>query len=271
MKNLTIKSSYLLLSFFLFFGYLGFAQSGKIPPKPSLETSYYEVGTTLLDEGQKQHIEQKLIKYADSTSTQIVVVVVPTTDGDDIDRYKVDLAHKWGIGQKEKDNGILLLIAKDDRKVAIASGYGTEHLLTDAMSSLIIQNDILPAFKEGDFYKGIDNGTTAIIKVMNGEYKEERTNLRKGKKEGGGGIFIFIIIFIIIIAILSRRGGGRGGNNRGGFGSTLTDILILSSLGRSGGGSGFGGGSGGGGFGGGGFGGGFGGGGFGGGGASGGW
>lgn len=271
MKNLSIKSSYLLLTFFLFFCCLGFAQSGKIRPKPSLETSYYEIGITLLDESQKQIIEQKLIKYADSTSTQIVVVVIPTTDGDDIDRYKVDLAHAWGIGQKGKDNGILLLVAKDDRKVAIASGFGTEHLLTDAMSSLIIQNDILPEFKKGDFFAGIDNGTTAIIKVMNGEYKEERTNLRKGKKDGGGGIFIFIIIFVIIIIILSKRGGGRGGNNSGGFGSTLTDILILSSLGRSGGGgSGFGGG-GGGGFGGGGFGGGFGGGGFGGGGASGGW
>jgi len=251
---------------------MAIAQSGKIPPKPSLETSYYEIGTTLLDETQKQAIEQKLIRYADSTSTQIVVVVISTTDGDDIDRYKVDLAHAWGIGQKGKDNGILLLVAKDDRKVAIASGYGTEHLLTDAMSSLIIQNDILPEFKKGDFYAGIDNGTTAIIKVMNGEYKEERTGLRKGEKDGGGGgIFIFIIIFIIIIVILSKRGGGRGGNNRGGFGSTLTDILILSSLGRSGGGGGFGGSGGGGGFGGGGFGGGFGGGGFGGGGASGGW
>lgn len=271
MKNLSIKSSYLLLTFFLFFCCLGFAQSGKIPPKPSLETSYYEIGTTLLDESQKQVIEQKLIKYADSTSTQIVVVVVPTTDGEEPWKYAFDIADAWKIGQAGKDNGILLLIAKDDRKIAIQSGRGVEHLLTDAMSKLIIDNDITPEFKKGDFFAGIDNGTTAIIKVMNGEYKEERTNLRKGKKDGGGGIFIFIIIFVIIIVILSKRGGGRGGNNSGGFGSTLTDILILSSLGRSGDGSGFGGSGGGGGFGGGGFGGGFGGGGFGGGGASGGW
>lgn len=270
MKNILLKSNLLFL--LLFLSVAGFAQTGKIPAKPSIETSYYEIGTTLLDESQKQAIEQKLIHYADSTSTQIVVVVIPTTDGDDIDRYKVDLAHSWGIGQKGKDNGILLLVAKDDRKVAIATGYGTEHLLTDAMSSLIIQNDILPSFKQGDFYSGIDNGTTAIIKVMSGEYKEERKNLRKGDNDGGGGgIFIFIIIFIVIIIILAKRGGGRGGNNSGGFGSTLTDILILSSLGRGGGSrggfGGFGGSSGGGG----GFGGGFGGGGFGGGGASGGW
>lgn len=269
MKNILLKSIFLLS--FLFTAITGFAQ-GKIPPRPSLETSYYEIGTTLLDGGQKKAIEQKLIQYADSTSTQIVVVVIPTTDGDDIDRYKVDMAHAWGIGQKGKDNGILLLVAKDDHKVAIATGYGTEHLMTDAMSKLIIENDILPAFKQGDFYSGIDKGTTAIIQVMKGEYKEERKNLKKGNNESsGGGIFFFIIVFIIIIIILAKRGGG-GGNNRGGFGSTLTDILILSSLGSGGssrgGFGGFGGGSGGGG---GGFGGGFGGGGFGGGGASGGW
>jgi uncharacterized protein len=269
MKNILQKSIYLLL--LLFITITGFAQ-GKIPAKPSLETSYYEIGTTLLDETQKQAIEQKLIHYADSTSTQIVVVVVPTTDGEDPWKYAFDIADTWKIGQAGKDNGILLLIVKDDRKIAIQTGRGVEHLMTDAMSKLIIDNDITPAFKQGDYYAGIDNGTTAIIKVMNGEYKEERKNLRKGDDGGGGGIFIFIIIFIVIIIILSKRGGGRGGNNRGGFGSTLTDILILSSLGRSGGsGGGFGGFGGSGGGGGGGFGGGFGGGGFGGGGASGGW
>lgn len=266
MKNLLQKSCLLL---FLLLSVTGFAQ-GKIPPKPSLETSYYEIGTTLLNEDQKKTIEQKLINYADSTSTQIVVVVVPTTDGEEPWKYAFDIADTWGIGQKGKDNGIVLLIAKDDRKIAIQTGRGVEHLMTDAMSKLIIDNDITPAFKQGDYYTGIDNGTTAIIKVMNGEYKEERKNLRKGDDGGGGGIFIFIIIFIIIIIILSRRGGGRGGNNRGGFGSDIADILILSSLGRGGGsGSGFGGFGGS--SGGGGFGGGFGGGGFGGGGASGGW
>ena len=271
MKNILQKSTFLLL---FLYSFIAFGQ-GKIPPKPSFETSYYEIGTTLLDENQKKVIEQKLISYADSTSTQIVVVVVPTTDGEDPSRYGTDILHGWGVGQKGKDNGVVLLIAKDDRKLAISTGYGVEHLLTDAMSRLIIENDITPAFKQGDFFKGIDNGTTAIINVMKGEYKEERKNLRKGDDGGGAGIFIFIIIFIIVIIILSKRGGGRGGNNNsGGFGSTITDILILSSLGRNSGGGGFGGfggGSSGGGFGGGGFGGGFGGGGGGGGGGSGGW
>lgn len=256
MKNNIYTRLFLFLS--LLYLTVGLAQN--IPAKPSFQTSYYEIGTQLLDESQKKEIEQKLIRYADTTSTQFVVVVVSNTGGDDIDRYKVDLAHAWGIGQKGKDNGVLLLIAKDDRKVAIATGYGTEHLLTDALSNRIIDEVIVPKFKEGDFYGGIDAGTDAMIKALAGEYKND------GKSSDGDGagfavIVFLIVIFIIIIAVFSRRGGGGGpgGRRRGFDGSDLADIIILSSLGR-----GFGGGGGG-------FSGGFGGGGFGGGGASGGW
>ncbi|MGV3461208.1 MAG: TPM domain-containing protein [Flavobacterium sp.] len=266
----TILKKCLLLFLFLN-AFLSFAQD--IPPKPSLQTSYYEIGTRLLDESQQQAIKQKLIRYADSTSTQITVVVVPTTGGNDIDSYKVDLAHAWGIGQGEKDNGVLLLIAKDDRKIALATGYGVEHLLTDALSNRIIDEQISPAFKKKQYFEGIDHGTTAIIQALSGEYKEERTNLRRsGGKGEGFGFAPFVILIIIIIIIIIKGRGGRGGGNRGnrGGGLDLTDILILSSLGGRSSGGGFGG-FGGGGSSGGGFGGGFGGGGFGGGGASGSW
>lgn len=266
MKNL-IKT--ILLPVFLLFTAVSFAQV-TIPEKPSFQTSYYEIGTTLLNAEQKNAIEQKLINYADTTSTQIVVVVVPTTQGEETWRYAFDIADKWGIGQEGKDNGILLLIAKDDRNITIQTGKGVEHLLTDALSKLIIENEIKPEFRAGNFYEGIDKGTTAMMKALKGEYKETRK--RSGRKDGSGIPFIFIIIgFIILIAILSRRGGGRGPGGRRGGGIDLADIIILSSLGRGFGGGGFGGGSSGGGFGGGGFGGGFGGGGFGGGGASGSW
>lgn len=255
----------LFLPLLLVFFTVAFAQD--VPPKPSFQTSYYEIGTQLLDDAQKKEIEQKLIRYADTTSTQIVVVVVPNTGGDDIDRYKVDLAHAWGIGQKGKDNGVLLLVAKDDRKVAIGTGYGTEHLLTDALSNRIIDEVIIPQFKQGDYYGGIDAGTDAIIKVLAGEYKNDKKG--ETNNEGVGAIIFLVIIFVVILSILSRRGGGgRGPGGRRGFdGPDLADIIILSSLGR-----GFGGGGSRGGFGGGGgFSGGFGGGGFGGGGASGSW
>ncbi len=252
----------------LFFCSAMYGQTVKIPEKPSFQTSYYEFNTQLLEESEKKAIEQKLINYADTTSTQIVVVAVNTTGGEAPWKYAFDIADKWGIGQKGNDNGILILIAKDDREIFIQTGMGTQHLLTDAMTKTIIENEITPEFKKGNFYAGIDKGTTAIMKVMKGEYKGEPK--KRGKGISGGVVFFFIFLFIVIIAILSRRGGGKSGG-RGGFGGPdLADIIILSSLGRGFGGGGFGGSSGGG-FGGGGFGGGFGGGGFNGGGAGGSW
>lgn len=241
-----------------------------LPAKPKKETSVYDQAQ-MMNTNDSKRLEQKLINYSDTTSTQIVVVTINSLQGNDIALFGTELAHKWGIGQKDKDNGILLLVSKEDRRMTIRTGYGMEHLLTDALSKRIIENIITPAFKQGSYYQGLDQGTTAIMQVMSGEYQGERVY------EGPGGkipaLFI-VIVFIVIIMILSRRkkGGGRnGGRKSGGF--SLLDAIILSHAGRSGFGGnrgGFGG-SRGGGFGGGGFGGGFGGGGFGGGGASGGW
>lgn len=262
MKKVKNIQGYLLL-LLLLVSFSAVGQTVKIPEKPSKQTSYYDFGTNILTQSESKSIEQKLIRYADTTSTQIVVVAVPTTGNEATWKYAFDIADTWGIGQEGKDNGILLLIALDDREMYIAAGDGTQHLLTDATSKLIIENDIKPDFKAGNYYAGIDKGTTAIMQVMEGEYK---TNAKKSNGFPVGAVIFFVILIIFIISSISRRGGGgRGG--RGG-GSTLTDILILSSLGRSGG---FGGGSSGGGFGGGGFGGGFGGGGFSGGGAGGSW
>lgn len=230
-----------------------------LPEKPSKETSVYD-GASILSGTEKASLEQKLINYADTTSTQIVVASIISLEGRNINLYAAEWAHKWGIGQADKDNGVLFLIAKDDRKMAIQVGYGLEHLLTDAMSRRIIELDIAPHFKEGDYHAGIDAGTTSMMEVLSGAYQKDDT-----VEEGSAFSFIlFLIIFIIVIIILSKanKNSGRGGSYR----SSGTGPIILTGGGRSGG---FG--SSGGGFGGGGFGGGFGGGGFGGGGASGGW
>jgi len=246
------------------FSLAGYAQN-ELPPKPKVQTSVYD-GAKILNNSELNSLKRKLINYADSTSTQIVVITVPSTNGDDINLFTAELGQKWGIGQKGKDNGVILMIAFKDRKIAIQNGYGVESSLTDFLSKEIIDQIITPKFKQGDYYKGIDLGTTAIMQVLSGQFKETRQfkTKRKSKKFPFGTIIIFIIIFLI----LSRRnkGGGKGGRFRG---PSILDALILTSLGSSGGG-GFGGSSGGG-FGGGGFSGGFGGGGFGGGGASGGW
>lgn len=245
-----------------------FAQNG-IPaiPKKVDQTSLYDYAA-LLSTSEFNALEQKLIQYNDTTSTQIVVATVKTINGKNIALYATEWAHKWGIGDKGKDNGVFLLVAKDDRKLTIRTGYGVEHKLTDAYSRRIIEQVITPEFKQEKFYKGLDKGTTYIMSALNGEFQ----GTPQHENSGGGIPIVFIILFfVILIIILSNRNkGNRGRGYRRNTGSIL-ETIILSNSGRGGfGGGGFGGSSGGG-FGSGGFGGGFGGGGFGGGGASGGW
>jgi len=191
--------------------------------------------------------------------------------GENIGLYAAEWAHKWGIGQKKEDNGVLILVAKNDRKITIATGYGVEEKLTDFTCKTIIDQIITPEFKNGSYYRGLNNGTTAIFKVLDGTFSGTR------KHNNNPPIGTFLILFIVFIVLVmafgkNNRDDGRGnrGNRNSGAGSLL-DIIILSNMGRGGYGGSSGGGFGGGGFGSGGFGGGFGGGGFGGGGASGGW
>ncbi len=248
-----------------------------IPKKPKLQTSVYDEAQ-LLSASQNKSLEQKLLNYADSTSTQIVVAIISSTQGENINYLGAQWGQAWGIGQAKEDNGILILLAKDDRKIAINTGYGTEHLLTDALSKRIITRDIIPFFKQNNYYGGLNNGINSIFKVMSGEYKAKRKPIAQNDFPVGL-IFLLIFIFIVILASISKNRRGGGGRN-GGRRSNTTDILeaiILSGMGRgsynrgsssswgSGGGSWSSGSSGGG------FSGGFGGGGFGGGGASGSW
>lgn len=235
-----------------------------IPEKPQKETSVYDY-VNLLSPSQSNALEQKLIRYSDSTSTQIVVAIIGSTKGEDISYLGAQWGQKWGIGQADKDNGVLVLLAKDDRRIAINTGYGVEGALTDLMSKRIIESVIIPEFKKGDYYSGLDKGSDAIFKVLTGEFTEDRS-LGKDQRFPFEALFPFIIFIVIMIILWSRKnkGGGRHGGRRGG-GLDIWDMIILSNMGRSSGSSG-GFGSGGG-FGGGGFGGG----GFGGGGASGGW
>ena len=236
----------------------------QIPPKPSKQTSVYDEAS-MLSVSQAKQLEQKLIRYSDTTSTQIVIATIISLEGENIGLYAAEWAHKWGIGQEKEDNGIFILVAKNDRRIWIATGYGVEEKLTDATSKTIIDQIITPQFKLGNFYKGLDNGTTAIFEVLNGTFKGSP---KSDKDIPIGQIIIFIFFIIILIRAFSKsnHGGDKGNRGNRSGGGSLLDVIILSNMGRGGysGGS-FGGGSSGG------FGGGFGGGGFGGGGAGGSW
>ena len=241
-----------------------------IPEKPTIETSVYDYAGILSQE-RASYLEQKLLKYADSTSTQIVIATVKTLNGDDISMTATNWGHKWGIGDKDKDNGIFILVVSEDRKIDISTGYGIEYRLTDLMAERILNRVILPEFKRGDYFSGLDKGTDAMIATLNGEFDAPRK-----KKDGfPAGLILLLgtMFFVFLLSLIARGRKDDDDNYNGGKrtrGFSPFETIILSSGGRSYGGST--GGFGGGGFSGGdGFSGGFGGGGFGGGGASGGW
>lgn len=232
-----------------------------IPSKPQHQTAVYD-DAGFLNSSEKKALEQKLIKYADTTSTQIVVASINSLEGEYIGTYAAEWAHEWGIGQKGKDNGVLILIAKDDRKFWITTGKGVEGELTDALSKRISDQVISPAFQNGQYYNGLDAATDKIMEILSGEFDNDFS----AEEEFPWKALIPLLFFIIFFIVVSQRhGGGKGGNGTKSNSNWLFDAILLSSFGR-GGGSGFGGGNGGG-FGGGGFGGG----GFGGGGAGGSW
>lgn len=217
----------------------------------------------VLSPEQKQALENKLVAIDDSSSNQIAVVILPTLEGNPIEEYATKLFRTWGIGNKKSRNGVLLLIAIQDKKIRIETGYGLEGALPDITCNSIIDNDIKPAFREQAYYEGIDKATDNIAKAAVGEYKVKRERQAKGK---GSNLLLFLFIVFIIVAILGKKGGGGSNIGGGGFSDIATGMLLGSLLGGGGrsGGSDWGGG-GGGGFGG------FGGGSSGGGGASGGW
>ena len=249
----------LLLISFVSFSQESFDPESLLKQKPTQLVNDF-TGTLTAD--QRQALENKLVAFNDSTSTQIAVVIIPSLNGNDVADFNVKLGRAWGVGGKEFSNGVVLLIAKGDRKLNIATGYGVEGALPDITAKHIIDQVIVPNFKGDDYYRGIEEGTDAIIQAVKGEYKAPENYGKKGTFSGGR---IFFIIIIIIIFLLVSGGKGSGGSfmSRRGF-AAWTIASMLSGGGRGGGWSGGGGGSSGG------FGG-FGGGSFGGGGASGSW
>lgn len=217
----------------------------------------------ILSGSERSQLEQKLRAYNDSTSTQITIVIVRTTEPYPIGDFAFQVGRKWGVGQQGKNNGLVLAWATQTRKVFIAPGYGLEGAIPDAIAKRIITNTIAPAFKQEQYYQGLDEATTEIIRRASGEYQADDDT--SGDEDGSGAFFIIFIVFLIIIFIISRRnrGGGSNRNRGGGWGPVFFPTSTFSGWGSSGGGWSGGGGSSGGGFGG------FGGGSFGGGGAGG--
>ena len=218
-------------------------------------------------------LERKLVAFNDSTSTQIAIVIVPSLMGYDKSDYAQRLAEKWGIGQKGRDNGVLILVKPktpdSNGEIFIAQGYGLEGAIPDITCGEIVDYEILPAFRTGDYFSGLNNATNTLMSLARGEYSAAEYGKSAKKSSGKNAPIGFIIFIIIIIFIIFRKSGGSNNKNIGTGGLPFWLLLGMMGSGRGshrGSWGGFsGGGGGGGGFGG------FGGGGFGGGGAGGSW
>ena len=204
----------------------------------------------VIDATTKARLDEKLKALEDKTGTQLVVATLPSLQGYDIADYGYQLGRAWGIGQKGKNNGALLIVATGDRKVRIEVGYGLEGALTDAVTKLIIENAILPRFRAGDFSGGIARGVDDVLQVLSGDAEEfKRRADRASRPSGQEGMesFILVLVILIIFLVIFMRSSSRQAYRRG----WNTGPVILPPMGGGWGGGwggGGGGGSGGGGF-----------------------
>lgn len=192
-------------------------------------TTYLTDEAGVIDGGSRDKIEQLLQSYDQSTSNQFVVLVVNSLEGESIEDYSIRVAEKNKIGRSGDDNGLLFVVAVQDRKMRFEVGYGLEPVLTDAMTSTIIREVIAPEFRNGNFAQGIYSGMQAAIQAASGEFKASEAQSRDDEKSGVGGI-VKVIVFLIILFFLfkGRRGRGSGiwfiggpggfGGGGGGFG-----------------------------------------------------
>lgn len=257
-----MKKVFLFLS--LIFSVCAYAQTDVVPKKPSLAEGLVLDQTNTLTPEQQSALRDKLLAYDRSTSNQIAIVIIPALKGNSIEDVGLQILRTWGVGgQADKDNGVVLLVAKNDRKVRVEVGYGLEGAVTDYVSSSIIQNNIQPNFREGNYYRGLTEAVDEIIKAAEGRYTAPEGY---GKKKGikSWQVILVAIIVWMIIGAIGRGGRGGGFASRRGY-SNWGGPIWWGSGGFGGGGGGGWSGGGGGGFGG------FGGGSGGGGGASGSW
>jgi uncharacterized protein len=223
------------LIFSLIFFVFGAAFGQVIPPKPNPPRLVNDLANQL-NNTERQALEEKLVAYNDSTSSQIVIVIVPTTGEYPIADYAFKLGREWGVGQKGKNNGIVLLWAPTDRKVFIATGQGLEGAIPDAVAKRIISTVITPEFKNGMFYRGLDRGVDMIFKYATGEFKAEASDNTDDMEISPFVIFLIIFIVFLVISYLNRnnRGGGGGGyRNAGGGGPIFFPYTTHTSRGSS--------------------------------------
>ena len=224
------------------------------PTFPALSGRVVDAANVLSPQVETE-LTTKLQALEQTTGRQLVVVTLPSLQGYDIEDYGYQLGRAWGIGEKGKNSGVILLVAPTERKVRIEVGYGLEPILTDALSSVIIQSAVLPKFKAGDMQGGIVDGTDAVIQQLALPEDEAKAKAQQAfdvpateRSSGGGSIWPLIIGLFLVVFIVSRLFRGQRGGRSSGLGGALPWIILNGLLSGGGGRGGGGGGGGGGGF-----------------------
>lgn len=208
MNRIKIVVTFLLIT-------LGFYMQAQELPSPMQPPRLVNDFASMLTLEEQQALEIKLRNYHDTTSTQIYVVVVSDLLGYDIADYAIRIGEKWGIGQKGKDNGALILVkpknASEGGEAFIATGYGLEDVIPDALAMRIMQNEFIPSFKNDHFYTGFDDATTAIMNFASGKFSPDHYD-----GEGGDGVWV-IITFLVIFSLVSLvlKSGGSSSSYTG--------------------------------------------------------
>ncbi len=195
----------ILVILLLLLPFLGISKD-ELPAKTDRLVNDYTGNT--LSPPQIHALEQELRKFTDSTSTQIAIIILQSVGDNDIADYAAQIGEKWGIGTKKKDNGILILVAKEDHKMTIQVGYGLEPVIPDVIAKTIVDNEMSPAFKQGNFYLGLHNSVNTLMSLARKEFTPDQYIKRTGgnrHQRSRPFPFLGIIIFIIILIVFLRK------------------------------------------------------------------
>jgi uncharacterized protein len=216
----------------------------QVPPRPEPPRLVNDMASLFTPE-QTAELEQLLVTFNDSTSNQIVVLTVPDLGGLEPSDFAFQVGQQWGVGQKDKNNGIVILIKpKNESKgrVFIAPGYGLEGVLPDALCRRIEEQNMIPYFKQNDYFGGVVSAMSVILPAAKGEYNEAMAKKDEGISFMGALLLLGVIIFIVLVLFGRNKNNGnfngRGGGGRGPSGGDILTLLLLGGLsGRSHGGS----------------------------------
>lgn len=238
-KHITFLSFAVILLFVT--SILAFSQTGDIPSPPKTPRLVNDFAGLLSPQEQFQ-LEHKLVTFNDSTSTQIAVVVVKSLNGYEINDMATRIIETWGIGQKGKNNGILVLVKpktqEEKGQVYISTGYGVESFVTDALSKRIIENEILPSFRAAQYYQGLDKATSTLMSLVKGQFTVDQYMKKNSKKSSHFPFAAIIIIIVLVVAFMGK--GSSSGTNMSSSGAGIPFWLLMGGLlgGRSSGGFG---------------------------------